>query len=336
MNEKKRKSRRRRKAENRMILAIIIAAAVAIAAVILVNQRSRNSNYNTSVSGDEVDQEVTYNGDTYHYNNHLSNYLFMGIDTMDHVKTYVGRANAGQADALFLVSVNRQDGTVKCITIPRDTMTEIETFSLDGESLGKSVDHISLSYAYGDGYFKSCRLTKDAVSNLFHKIPIQGYCSITRGLIAQLAEALGDITVTVPNESLVTVDSQFQPGAQVTLNADNTETFLHYRDVDLSQSALGRQERHVTYLKAVMARVKEKTAEDSGYISDLYTQMKEQMVTNMESDNFAEIAENLTDDYDNEIVTVPGQGGEGVAFDEYYVDDDALEKLIIDTFYIKN
>lgn len=327
--------RRHHRSSGKLIPILLVIAAVAICAVFLIRQRSRNSNYSTNVSGDEVEEEVTYNGKKYRYNNHLSNYLFMGIDTEDHVKTYVGRGNAGQADTLFLVSVNRQDGTVKCITIPRDTMTEIETFTLAGDSLGMSVDHISLSYAYGDGYFKSCQLTKSAVSNLFSKIPIQGYCSICMGSIADIANAIGDITVTVPNESLVAVDSQFQPGTEVVLNADNTETFLHYRDIDLSQSALGRQERHVAYLKAVMARVREKTAEDEGFVTDLYTQLKEDLITNMESDSFAEIAENVNDDYDNEIVTVPGEGGEGVAFDEYYVDEDQLEELIIDTFYVE-
>ena len=44
---------------------------------------------------------------------------------------------------------NEKEITV--IAIPRDTMTEIEMFDQSGKSLGKTTDHISLSYAYGDG-----------------------------------------------------------------------------------------------------------------------------------------------------------------------------------------
>ena len=64
------------------------------------------------------------------------------------------------------------------ISIPRDTMTQIETFGPGGKSLGKSKDHISLSYAYGDGGYESCELAENAVSELLYGLPIDGYCAL--------------------------------------------------------------------------------------------------------------------------------------------------------------
>ena len=43
-----------------------------------------------------------------------------------------------------------------------------ETFGPGGKSLGKSKDHISLSYAYGDGGYESCELAENAVSELLY------------------------------------------------------------------------------------------------------------------------------------------------------------------------
>ena len=69
-----------------------------------------------------------WEGREYTYNDHLSNYLLIGVDNREPVETSVGRADAGQADALYLVSWDRVENTLTMITIPRDSMTNIETF----------------------------------------------------------------------------------------------------------------------------------------------------------------------------------------------------------------
>ena len=99
----------------------------------------------------EDSNTVTWQGKTYKYNQNLSNYLLLGVDKRTPAETRVGKADAGQADALFLLSLNRKTKEMTLITIPRDTMTDVESFDLEGKSLGKSKDHISLSYGYGDG-----------------------------------------------------------------------------------------------------------------------------------------------------------------------------------------
>ena len=53
----------------------------------------------------------------------LSNYLFMGIDATDEVSTYKSQQDAGQADTIFLVSMDRVTEEIQVLLIPRDTMT---------------------------------------------------------------------------------------------------------------------------------------------------------------------------------------------------------------------
>lgn len=107
-----------------------------------------------------------------------------------------------------------------------------------GKALGKSKDHISLSYGYGDGGAESCKLTQEAVSNLFYGLPIQGYLAMNLDGIPELSKSVGGLTVTVPNNSLEYKYPEFAEGAEVTLTEENTEVFLRSRDVDESQSAI--------------------------------------------------------------------------------------------------
>lgn len=331
----------RRRRKKRIWLIPLCAAALAAAAagwlildaVVLGGSRGKDVQQ-TDGSGQTGSQNsVIYDGKEYVYNDHLSNFLLLGVDKQEKEDTSAGQADAGQADAIYLLSFDRAENTVRTITIPRDTMTQIETFGPGGKSLGKSVDHISLSYSFGDGEHESCRLTKEAVSNLFYGLPIQGYCSISMDALPVLTESVGTLTVTVPNSSLEEVYPEFQEGSQVTLTPENTEAFVRYRDTKESQSALPRMERQQEFIRAFSEAAKKKFSEDSGYASDLYTSLEPYMVTSMSSDEFVKLAQSAASGRTEEGWTVPGEGTEGKSYDEYQVDDDALYEKIIETFY---
>lgn len=318
-----------------LISAVAVVAAGAAAGVFLwqnaLGEPAEKAVKETQAQLPEGD--VVWNGTAYDYNDHLSNYLFLGIDDREKAKTRTGQADAGQADALYLLSWERTTDDITVITIPRDTMTQIEVFGPDGESLGSTEDHVSLSYAYGDGSHESCRLAREAVSNLFYGLPIQGYCSINMDGLPILTESVGGVTVTVPNDSLEAVNPEFREGAQVKLDGDNTETFVRYRDTEVSQSALARTERQQEYIRAYGEAAKERFAGDPRFVTGLYNSLQPYMVTNMGTDEFASIMQSLSRGTGTEGWTVPGEGTEGKSYDEYHVDDDALYENIIRTFY---
>lgn len=318
------------------LCAVLIAAAVN-AALVLHALRSRDGGQSVAVEdGDDsipASGTIIWEGKEYQYNDHLSNYLLLGIDTREPAETSVGQADAGQADLLWLVSRDRVENTVTVIAIPRDTMTEIEVFGPDGESLGKSVDHISLSYAYGDGSYESCRLAKEAVSHLFYGLPIQGCCALNMDGIPELTESVGTVTVTVPNDSLEEAFPEFQEGVQVTLDRNNTETFVRYRDTDKEQSALARMERQKEYLSAFGKAAGERAAQDPSFAGELYAALEPYMVTGMGKDEFVKLMESASGGRVSGSWTVPGEAVQGQYYDEYHVDDSALYEKIIETFY---
>lgn len=327
---------RRRKQKVRPIIVICIlviaAAAAALFWLFLRDASGRKAETETAAT-DSPAPDVVWQGKNYYYNDHLSNFLFIGVDTREKETVDTGSAQAGQADALYLVSWDRTEGKITVITIPRDTMTQIRVLGPDGDSLGQTEDHISLSYAYGDGGHKSCRLTAEAVSDLFYGLPVQGYCSINMDAIPVLTESVGGVTVTVPNDSLESVDSRFAEGAQVTLNGDDTEIFVRYRDTSVSQSAMSRTERQQAYISAFGEAAGQTYAEDPAFVTELYRALEPYMVTNMGNEQFAAVMDSLASGDSTSAWTVPGETASGGTYDEYHADDDALYEKIIDTFY---
>ena len=142
-----------------MIILLVVGIAVVVGLGIWkqrnLKKKTENAAY-TQTEKKKTSGTITYEGKDYEYNDHLSNFLFMGIDKRELVETTKGQADAGQADAIFLISWDRVEHKMSMVSIPRDTMTEIEVFDQNGDSLGKTKDHINLAYAYGDG--KKCEL----------------------------------------------------------------------------------------------------------------------------------------------------------------------------------
>lgn len=318
--------------------AVIIAGAAVLAVAGLGYagiQKKKAAEAASAKATAEADDSntVTWQGKNYKYNQNLSNYLLLGVDKRTPAETRVGKADAGQADALFLLSLNRKTKAMTLISIPRDTMTDVESFDLEGKSLGKSKDHISLSYGYGDGGAESCKLTQEAVSNLFYGLPIQGYLAMNLDGIPELAKSVGGLTVTVPNNSLEYKYPEFSEGAEVTLTEENTEIFVRSRDVDESQSAIYRMERQKAFLDAFSKKAKECYEQNAKFAANLFVAIKPYTVTNISEDRLMKLFQTADEGDGYTEWTVPGEGTQGLSYDEYHVDDDALYAKIMETFY---
>ena len=173
---------------------------------------------------------IVYDGKTYVYNDHLTNYLLLGVDTEGSIQEKKTPGSAGQSDSIFLISYDRVKETTVGLAIPRDTITQIEKFTPGGDSLGFFSDHLNLQYAYGDGKRKSCELTSAAVSRLLSGLPIGGYAAVNLESIPSLTQFLGGVEVTVPDDSLSEDNPAFYKGNKVVLDETNTELFVRSRD----------------------------------------------------------------------------------------------------------
>lgn len=330
--KKRNKNRRKRIAAVLVICGVLAVVAVFAAGIWKQQRKAHMETDSASVSSEEnTSESITYKGKTYVYNDHLSNYLFMGIDTKGDMET-AESGDAGQADAVFLVSVDRVTKEMQVISIPRDTMTEIQMFSVSRKSLGLMENHINLQYAQGDGKTESCELMKTAVSKLLGGIPVHGYCSVNMDGIPVMTEAAGNLQVVIPDNSLEEVNPEFTEGAEVTLTKDNVEQFVRYRNTGREQSALVRQDRQKIFIEAYMKKAQEQYAKDASFVTGLYKSMKPYMVTNMGNDLFVKLL-SAAQEGKSSVHTLPGKGAQGEYFDEYRVDEEALQEMIISVFY---
>lgn len=278
------------------------------------------------------EEYIVYGDKTYKYNERLSNYLFMGIDTREPVETYEGQSDAGQSDAILLVSYNRVDKTMKCLSIPRDTLTNVHIISIDGVEVGTTKVQITTQYAYGDGKYKSCELMKQTVSETLYGIPIQGYCSINMDAIPIAVEQIGEVEVVVPNKSLELVDSVYKEGSTVSITKDNAETFVRYRDINQAFSAMDRLERQKVFSKAFAEKAREMADQDTKFVTDMFDSLEPYMVTNIENSIFTKLAE-AGNVFLGEIQDIPGEKVDGTDFDEYHINETQLYELILEMFY---
>ena len=323
MKKTTRKAIRQRKICMLLIIILIIVLSILGGGYYLLSQKNAALPKNGGQNSDSRNQtDLNQNSDTVEYKGEI------------YKDTYQSQADAGQADAIFLVSMDRATEKIKVLFIPRDSMTRIEVFNPYGQSLGETTDHLNIQYAFGDGKEKSCELMKTAVSDMLDGLPIQGYCSMNMDGISVITDFVGGIQLTIPDDSLADVNPEYKKGAVVDITGETAEQFVRYRDIDKTQSALVRQERQKTFLQALVQKAQEKAGEDAGFVTGLYDSVKSYTVTNMGNDIFAKLlAASQNGITDTE--TVPGEGTHGENFDEYHIDEDALSDLIISMFYEK-
>lgn len=281
-------------------------------------------------------EKMEYGGRVYRRNNYVKAILCMGVDRKGNMLESKVFTFGGQADGIFLIAQDTARNTLKILMIPRDTMTEITLTDLNGNILGKDIQHLTLAYAYGDGREKSCELMTDAVSSLLGGLKIDHYIAANIEVINILNNGVGGVTVTVPSAGMEKKDAAFVEGATVTLQGEQAEAFVRYRDIGEMHSAVYRMSRQREYMTKFFDTVKKKASRDSGIVTRLLGQVEEYMVTDMGKEEYLKVAmdalemEKLAEE---DIRVVPGQAVMTELYDEYHVNQDAMRQIILEMFF---
>ncbi|MEG0988877.1 MAG: LCP family protein [Clostridium sp.] len=271
---------------------------------------------------------IELDGKKYRRNTSIRATLCMGIDTSGNLESQRVSGAGGQSDGIFLVAQDMARDTVKIVMIPRDTMTEITLFDLEGNELGQDIQHLTLAFAYGDGREKSCKLMSEAVSNLFFGLRIDGYIAVNTSAIAILNDDIGGVPVTVEDVNGRKV--------KLLLKGKEAENFVRSRDVTVAQSALGRMKRQQQYIQSYIQTARAAAEEDDQLVSRMMNDIQDYMITNMSKDRYLKMgmsvlnSEQLVSDRD--FITIPGQAVETQLFDEYHPDQEALKRITVELF----
>ncbi len=278
--------------------------------------------------------DIRYRGKIYRYNEDVLTFLFLGIDRMSEVKEASNGVDGGQSDAIFLLVLNPHTQRMTVIGINRDTMTDIDVYSRNGNFLQTVKGQLCLQHGYGDGKQVSCERSMNAVSKLFYNLPIHGYCAVNMGAIPLINDAVGGVELTAL-ETVAYKGGKFTEGQELHLQGMGAYYYLHNRDTGSFDSAGRRLERQKQYLLAYAATAREAMEKDITLPVKLYQTLSKYMVTDISVDEVSYLAMQISGYTleDEDIISLQGETREGEKFEEFYVDEEFLYELILAVFY---
>ncbi|MCM1538740.1 MAG: LCP family protein [bacterium] len=287
---------------------------------------------------------IAMDGRIYEYNEDTINLLFLGIDHAGGLvrDTDYSEWDAGQADAVFVLSLNPTDKTMKIVAIPRNSMVNLNIYGADGEVSEQIKNQICLQYGYAGGGKNGLAEMKRVVSELLYQLPIHGVTAIGYDAIATINDAVGGVDVEVLED--IIYDPQMQKGNVIHLTGEQAYLYLQYRDVTAVGSPTARLLRQKQYLSAFVGAAKGKLRNDPMIVSELYQALDAYMNTDVALDEAVYMAAELLEyrfDMDaiyqltgeDRIVPYINEDGEEDFYDDYYLDEEALKRMMVEVFY---
>lgn len=324
-----------------IILAILLAIILALVGTFFIFTHVGKSQFHkddTHISADEVKIEdentITYNGKKYILNKNIVSVLVMGIDR-DNVNQNYGSGNNGQADAIFVATIDTKTKKTTIIPISRETMVDVNLYTADGKYAGSNHEQLCLAYAYGNTTEESCENVLTSVKRLLFGINISSYITMEMTGVEKLTDLVGGVELT-SLENITSTKFPISKGQRITLNGEKALTYIQYRGDDVEANAR-RMARQKQFLSALMNKTGNAILSDFSKLSKYYNTLSPYFSTNVSFAQITYLAQNcLTLNFGDaiEYKTIDGTLSLGEAWVEFTADKDSLLQTAIDTFYI--
>lgn len=337
---RKRKKKKRKKHRKALVVIGTIAALLALIAIVVavtIEMGRSNLHIDNEAPIDVPDtataysegKTVVYDGHTYELNENIVSLLFIGFDR----ETIATEGEAsGQADAIMMLALDTQTGEATAISIPRDTMVDVDVYSSEGLFSRTDTMQLCLAYNYGDGATTSCENVVTSVSRILYSIPVKYYYALDENGVGALNDAIGGVSLTplasIPGTNIV-------EGEATTLFGDNAFRYVQYRDIEILNSPLDRQERQIQYIKAFASQAISSAQGNIPALVDLYNTAGDYSVTNLSVSEFSYLISNiiLNGISGLETTALTGEMVQGDVYAEYYLDSDATYQTVLDVYY---
>ncbi|MDU1846688.1 MAG: LytR family transcriptional regulator [Niallia nealsonii] len=176
---------------------------------------------------DSVERDTKRNGALSLETKEPFSVLVLGVDERD--------GDKGRSDSMIVLTVNPKKESIKMLSIPRDTRTDIVGHG--------TVDKINHAYAFG-----GVAMSMDTVEK-FLDIPIDFYMQINMDGFKDVVDAVGGVTVN--NDLDFTYSGVHFPEGQISLDGNDALKFSRMRKED-SRGDFGRQLRQRLIIQAVI------------------------------------------------------------------------------------
>ena len=336
-----RRFNRRRKIKRILIalvsipLALIVIAASVFGVLNVVGKRQIQKDSGGvqtnpfSVTYDEG-KTVEYNGQTYVLNENIVTVAAIGLDRESFGLKDDKIGTAGQADFILIVTMDLKSGLVSPIMIPRDTMVDVDQYTVDGQYVGVENMQICLSFAYGDGGETSSRNVLTSAQRVLYGVPVHLYGVLDLEGIPALNDAIGGVSVTLQEDF-----GGSYAGDRITLHGDQAEEFVRSRDTSRMDSDAPRRARQIQYVRAYTDKVTHAAIRDLGVIRKLYNTAMQYAFTNVSLSKVTYIATTLLSKGVSvgEVQTLAGTLRAGDPYAEYILDEKSAFETVLNVFY---
>lgn len=328
-----RKRKRSRAIRRGVLVAAYAALLVTFILIAVIEEKPGTDEVYGSLDGRfDSDIVIEREGNTYHYREmEITNYLIIGVDDQD--MTAGGFQNSCQADFLVLMSVDRRNRQITPVMIDRDTIADVTTYGVFGNTSGKRQMQICLAQAFRGKETTGSDNTVDAVTRLLCGAPIDYYIAIDIEGITLLNDAIGGVEVTLEDD-FTALDPKMTRGTEVLLKGAQAEIFVRSRMNIADGTNASRMNRQRMYLESLMSKLFAQSNGQNDWLEDGLEALTGHYEANM-SDTVIYDALQRYDDYDiKPFVTLPGEYHIGTDnFTEFWLDENGTQDILTDLWF---
>lgn len=313
-----------------MAAAVVFVIILLVATVLFVIQKWENKTSNAPAHESVQNGTLVQDGREYVLKKNIETFLVLGLDKFENDNTS-SYNNDKQADFLLLFVLDNDKKTYTAIEVNRDTLAKMNVLGVAGDKIGEVTKQIALSHTYGNGKEVSCRNTANALSDLLLGVDVDHYVSFTMDAVPVINDFVGGVEVEVLDD-LTSVDASLVKGEKVTLMGDTALTYVRARYGLDDPTNINRMKRQRQYIEALF----EKTLAlyDEGFsFTELVVKLSDTLVSDRSTASLEKYVEKIREYEFQGIKEIEGESVEGVKNMEFYPDEKALSKLVIDVFY---
>jgi LCP family protein required for cell wall assembly len=233
--------------------------------------------------------------------------LFLGVDDR-------GGDLSGRTDANLLATFNEKEGSVKILSIPRDSLVEIP---------GRGNDKINHAHAFG-----GVDLTIDTIEHLLD-VPVDYFLTINFNAFMEIIDSLGGVEVEVPF-TFSEMNSTDRSGAitleegNQTLNGEEALAFVRMRKSD-PRGDIGRGDRQKELLEATLR--KGASFSSITRFGDVMNSLESHMKTNLSFTDILSMHGYATNLDEIEQVTIDGKDTSKNGIYYYDLEDEDISQV---------
>ncbi len=259
--------------------------------------------------------------------------LVLGIDRTGPVEASHYYRNPGLADSILLLIFDESSEECTVLTLNRDTMVHMDVLGVRGEYAGTAYGQLALAYSYGQGLRDSCENVKSTLEKFLPGLTVDCYLAMHMDALPILNDAVGGVTVEV-TEDFSQVNPSI-PRGQVTLKGQQALDYLRGRQDLGDQLNTSRMARQSEYVGKLLEALGEKKYRDVRFFAELYEDIAPYIVTDCSAETLSGMLSRYAGYTLREIVTPEGESIVDKGHNQFLVDEEKLDALLLRLFYRK-